>query len=55
MDDNARPHTAAIVDDYLEIEAIAHTAWPAYSPDLSSIEKLSDALDRLYLLHVFHL
>ena len=38
MDDNARPHGASIVDDYLEIEGIARMAWPAYSLDLNPIE-----------------
>ncbi|GFX38608.1 transposable element Tcb1 transposase [Trichonephila clavipes] len=40
MDDNARPHRADIVDDYLESEGIARMAWPAYSPDLNPIENL---------------
>ncbi|GFT67171.1 transposable element Tcb1 transposase [Trichonephila clavipes] len=46
MDDNARPHRADIVDDYLESEEIAHMAWSAYSPDLNPIENLWDALGR---------
>ena len=29
MDDNARPHRAAIVDDYPESERIARMAWSA--------------------------
>ncbi|GFV71368.1 transposable element Tcb1 transposase [Trichonephila clavipes] len=40
MDDNARPHRADIVDDYLESEGIERMAWPAYSPDLNPIENL---------------
>ncbi|GFU83876.1 transposable element Tcb1 transposase [Trichonephila clavipes] len=46
MDDNARPHRADIVDDYLESEGIVRIAWPAYSPDLNPIEILCDALGR---------
>ncbi|GFW26239.1 transposable element Tcb1 transposase [Trichonephila clavipes] len=40
MDDNARPHRADIVDDYLESEEIAYMTWPAYSLDLNPIENL---------------
>ena len=46
MDDDARPHRAAIVDDYLENEGIVLMAWPAYSPDHNPFENLSDALGR---------
>ncbi|GFX51670.1 transposable element Tcb1 transposase [Trichonephila clavipes] len=46
MDDNAHPHRADIVDDYLKSEGIARIAWPAYSLDLLSIENLWDALGR---------
>ncbi|GBN72581.1 hypothetical protein AVEN_36486-1 [Araneus ventricosus] len=46
MDDNARPHRAAIVDDFLESEGIARMEWSAYSSDLNRIENLWDALGR---------
>ncbi|GFX97683.1 transposable element Tcb2 transposase [Trichonephila clavipes] len=35
MDDNARPHRANIVDEYLQSEDITRMDWPAYSPDLN--------------------
>ncbi|GBM63718.1 hypothetical protein AVEN_72991-1 [Araneus ventricosus] len=46
MDDNARTHSAAIVDDFLESEGIARMEWTTYSPDLNPIENLWDALGR---------
>ncbi|GFX58004.1 transposable element Tcb1 transposase [Trichonephila clavipes] len=46
MDDNARPHRADIVDEYLESEGIERMAWPAYSLCLNPIENLWDALGR---------
>ncbi len=44
--DNARPHVARISTQFLETENIPVLAWPAYSPDMSPIEHVWDALDR---------
>ena len=38
MDDNARPHRARVVEEYLQQETIVRMDWPACSPDLSPIE-----------------
>jgi transposase len=38
MDDNARPHRARIVNEYLQQEPIERMYWPAKSPDLNPIE-----------------
>lgn len=46
MDDNARPHRADLVNEYLETEGIQRMEWPAYSPDLNPIENMWDALGR---------
>ncbi len=43
--DNARPHVARICTQFLA-ENIPVLAWPAYSPDMSPIEHVWDALDR---------
>ena len=38
QDDNARPHRARVVTDFLRQQGIARMDWPAYSPDLAPIE-----------------
>uniref|UniRef100_A0AAZ3NTM4 Tc1-like transposase DDE domain-containing protein n=1 Tax=Oncorhynchus tshawytscha TaxID=74940 RepID=A0AAZ3NTM4_ONCTS len=44
--DNARPHVTRICTEFLEVENIPVLPWPAYSPDVSPIEHVWDALDR---------
>ncbi len=44
--DNAQPHVAKICTQFLEAENIPVLVWPAYSPDMSPIEHVWDALDR---------
>ncbi|GFX03736.1 transposable element Tcb1 transposase [Trichonephila clavipes] len=57
MNDNARPHRADIVNDYLESEGIARMAWTAYSPqhiltNLISL-KIFGMLSTVLYLHRF--
>ena len=44
--DNVWPHVARICTQFLEAENVPVLPWSAYSPDMSPIEHVSDALDR---------
>ncbi len=46
LHDNAQPHVARIFTQFLKAENITFLTWPAYSPDMSPIEQIWDALDR---------
>ena len=44
--DNARPHVARVVTDFLRQQNIPVLPWPAVSPDLSPIEHAWDEMER---------
>ncbi|GFV37340.1 hypothetical protein TNCV_1376531 [Trichonephila clavipes] len=46
MLDNTWPHTALLVDNFLETETIQRIQWPACSPCLNLIQHASDTLGR---------
>lgn len=46
MHDNARPHTARVVRDYLNEIGITQMDWPARSPDMNPIEHVWDVIGR---------
>ncbi|UYV76927.1 hypothetical protein LAZ67_14002416 [Cordylochernes scorpioides] len=46
MDDNARPHRALMVDEYLESEGIQRMEWPARSPDFNLEDHVWETLGR---------
>jgi hypothetical protein len=46
VDDNARPHRARVVTDYLHDVSITTLPWPVRSPDLNQIEHIWDFIGR---------
>ncbi|KAI4886748.1 hypothetical protein NFI96_004621, partial [Prochilodus magdalenae] len=48
MQDNARPHVAAVCQQFLQDEGIEAMDWPACSPDLNPIELIWDIMSRSF-------
>jgi hypothetical protein len=48
--DNARPHVARVVRDYLTQQNVDLLPWLAVSPDLSPIEHVWDEMGRRYAI-----
>ena len=46
QDDNARPHRARTVVNFMETEGIEHMEWPAVSPDMNPIENMWSEVTR---------
>jgi hypothetical protein len=46
MEDNARPHSARIVQHFLQQEAVQTIPWPAMSPDINPMEHVCDFIGR---------
>ena len=42
QDNNARPHRARILDNFLQLNGVQRLEWPPMSPNLSCIEHLWD-------------